>query len=90
MALSFLYLMARRLVAMLLGNGLRPAPRRVSVAGVVIVCGRLVRRSWTCYRWEGRPHRRPVTAYWRRLLHKEAPPGPGALPNLRAFDSWGD
>ena len=26
---------------------------------LVIVCGRLVRRAWTHYRWNGRPHRRP-------------------------------
>jgi len=24
-----------------------------------IICGRLVRRAWTCYRWERRPRRRP-------------------------------
>jgi transposase len=29
------------------------------LASAVIVCGRLVRRAWTCYRWQGRPRRRP-------------------------------
>ena len=24
-----------------------------------IVCGRLIRRAWTHYRWDGRPRRRP-------------------------------
>ena len=28
-------------------------------AAAVIVCGRLVRRAWTSYRWHGRPRRRP-------------------------------
>ena len=31
----------------------------LALASAVIVCGRLVRRAWTHYRWEGRPHRRP-------------------------------
>jgi hypothetical protein len=25
------------------------------LAIAAIVCGRLVRRAWTCHRWEGRP-----------------------------------
>jgi hypothetical protein len=29
------------------------------LANAVIVCGRLVRRAWTCYRWQGRPRHRP-------------------------------
>jgi hypothetical protein len=29
------------------------------LASAAIVCGRLVRRAWTHYRWNGRPHRRP-------------------------------
>jgi hypothetical protein len=31
----------------------------LTLAGAVIVCGRLVRRAWTCYRWQGRPRHRP-------------------------------
>jgi transposase len=31
----------------------------LALANAVIVCGRLVRRAWTCYRWDSRPHRRP-------------------------------
>ena len=31
----------------------------LGLALAVIVCGRLVRHAWTCYRWEGRPRRRP-------------------------------
>jgi transposase len=31
----------------------------LALANAAIVCGRLVRRAWTCYRWEGRPRRRP-------------------------------
>jgi transposase len=30
----------------------------LALANAAIVCGRL-RRAWTCYRWEGRPRRRP-------------------------------
>jgi hypothetical protein len=37
--------------------------RRVVVefwlAAAAIVCGRLLRRAWSCYRWDGRPRRRP-------------------------------
>ena len=29
------------------------------LALALIVVGRLLRRAWTCYRWEGRPRRRP-------------------------------
>ncbi len=29
------------------------------LASAVIVCGRLLRRAWTHYRWDGRPRRRP-------------------------------
>jgi hypothetical protein len=29
----------------------------LALANAVIVCGRLVRRAWTCYRWEHRPRR---------------------------------
>jgi transposase len=31
----------------------------LGLANAAIVCGRLVRRAWTCYRWDGRPRRRP-------------------------------
>jgi transposase len=31
----------------------------LALASAVIVCGRLVRRAWSCYRWESRPRRRP-------------------------------
>jgi hypothetical protein len=31
----------------------------LAMAGAVIVCGRLVRRAWTCYRWDSRPRGRP-------------------------------
>jgi transposase len=31
----------------------------LALANAAIVCGRLVRRAWTCYRWQGRPRRRP-------------------------------
>jgi transposase len=30
----------------------------LALALAAIVCGRLVRRAWTCYRWDGRPRRR--------------------------------
>jgi hypothetical protein len=29
----------------------------LAMAGAAIVCGRLVRRAWTCYRWDTRPRR---------------------------------
>ena len=31
----------------------------LALAAAVIVCGRLIRRAWTHYRWQGRPRRRP-------------------------------
>jgi transposase len=31
----------------------------LALASAAIVCGRLVRRAWTHYRWDSRPHRRP-------------------------------
>jgi transposase len=31
----------------------------LALANAAIVCGRLVRRAWTHYRWESRPRRRP-------------------------------
>jgi transposase len=31
----------------------------LALAGAAIVCGRLVRRAWTCYRWDSRPRRHP-------------------------------
>ena len=31
----------------------------MALANAAIVAGRLLRRAWTCYRWEGRPRRRP-------------------------------
>ncbi len=29
----------------------------LAMAGAAIVCGRLIRRAWTCYRWDTRPRR---------------------------------
>ena len=31
----------------------------LALASAVIICGRLVRRAWTCYRWDSRPRRHP-------------------------------
>jgi transposase len=31
----------------------------LALVSAVIVCGRLVRRAWTCYRWDSRPRRHP-------------------------------
>jgi IS5 family transposase len=31
----------------------------LALAGAAIVCGRLVRRAWACYRWDARPRRPP-------------------------------
>jgi hypothetical protein len=31
----------------------------VSFSNVIIIVGRLLRKAWTHYRWEGRPTRRP-------------------------------
>jgi Transposase DDE domain len=31
----------------------------LALASAVMVCGRLVRRAWTHYRWDSRPRRRP-------------------------------
>jgi transposase len=31
----------------------------LALANAAIICGRLVRRAWTHYRWHGRPRRRP-------------------------------
>jgi hypothetical protein len=31
----------------------------LALAAATIVCGRLLRRAWSCYRWDGRPRRRP-------------------------------
>jgi hypothetical protein len=31
----------------------------LALASAVIVCGRLIRRAWTHYRWDSRPRRRP-------------------------------
>ena len=31
----------------------------LALANAAVVCGQLVRRAWICYRWEGRPRRRP-------------------------------
>jgi hypothetical protein len=30
----------------------------LALVSAAIVCGRLVRRAWTCYRWDSRPRRR--------------------------------
>jgi hypothetical protein len=31
----------------------------LALVNAVIVCGRLIRRAWACYRWDSRPSRRP-------------------------------
>ena len=31
----------------------------LALVNAAIVCGRLIRRAWTCYRWQARPRRRP-------------------------------
>jgi IS5 family transposase len=31
----------------------------VTLAHAIIIVRRLIRRAWACYRWQGRPHRRP-------------------------------
>jgi hypothetical protein len=31
----------------------------LALANAAIICGRLVRRAWTHYRWDSRPRRRP-------------------------------
>ena len=31
----------------------------LALVNAVIVCGRLLRRAWSCYRWQSRPRRRP-------------------------------
>jgi hypothetical protein len=31
----------------------------LALAAAAIVCGRLLRRAWSCDRWDGRPRRRP-------------------------------
>jgi hypothetical protein len=31
----------------------------LALANAAIVCGRLVRRAWSCYHWQGCPRRRP-------------------------------
>jgi hypothetical protein len=31
----------------------------LALAAAAIVCGRLLRRAWSCYRWHSRPRRRP-------------------------------
>jgi hypothetical protein len=31
----------------------------LALASAVIVCGRLLCRAWSCYRWQGRHRRRP-------------------------------
>jgi transposase len=37
----------------------------LALASAAIVGGRLVRRAWTCYRWQGRPPRPAMTTCWR-------------------------
>jgi hypothetical protein len=37
----------------------------LALTNAVIVLGRLLRRAWVGYRWEGRPPSSPITAYWR-------------------------
>jgi hypothetical protein len=31
----------------------------LSLVQAIIKLGRLIRQAWTCYRWQGRPRRRP-------------------------------
>jgi hypothetical protein len=31
----------------------------IALSNVIIIVGRLLRKAWTNYRWEGRPSRRP-------------------------------
>jgi hypothetical protein len=31
----------------------------LALANAAVVPGRLLRRAWRCYRWDGRPRRRP-------------------------------
>jgi hypothetical protein len=31
----------------------------LALTAAAIVGGRLLDRAWSCYRWDGRPHRRP-------------------------------
>jgi len=31
----------------------------LALASAGLIVGRLLRRAWACYRWEGRPRRRP-------------------------------
>jgi hypothetical protein len=31
----------------------------LALVNAAIVCGRLLRRAWSCYRWQTRPRRRP-------------------------------
>ena len=31
----------------------------LALSNAAVVCGRLVRCAWTCYRWQARPGRRP-------------------------------
>jgi hypothetical protein len=31
----------------------------LALANAAVVLGRLLRRAWRCYRWDGRPRRRP-------------------------------
>jgi hypothetical protein len=40
----------------------------LAMASAAIVCGRVVRRACTHYRWDTRPRRPPMTTYWRRPL----------------------
>ena len=31
----------------------------LALVNAVIVCGRLIRHAWSCYRWDSRPRRHP-------------------------------
>ncbi len=52
---------------------------RLALPSTVIVCGRLVRRAWTHYRWAGRPRRRP------RL-----PTGAASWGECGSFHQWSE
>ena len=56
----------------------------LTLAAAAIVCGRLVRRAWTSYRWDGRPRRRPyhllAQAYANLPPRIVVSPGPTGNP----------
>jgi hypothetical protein len=52
----------------------------LALASAVIVCGRLVRRAWTCYRWDGRPRRRLGQASLRPAMVSPGRPCEHGVP----------